>query len=154
MQFSAVSSTKFLNASIPSKIYVVFETVRNPIAKARGRQGLPARFSVKRSNNKGYHSFTFCYRVKFIGNYLPQKMGLKPLPFRTALLHDSVDDCSIIEQPTNQRKMKARYQYRFYPTTQQKQSLAQLFGVRIVSYKLELERVQRISCKVVINLDN
>ncbi len=29
--------------------------------------------------------------------------------------------------------MKARYQYRFYPTSQQKQSLAQLFGcVRVV----------------------
>ncbi|WP_228036967.1 helix-turn-helix domain-containing protein [Cuspidothrix issatschenkoi] len=29
--------------------------------------------------------------------------------------------------------MKARYQYRFYPTIQQQQSLAQLFGcVRVV----------------------
>jgi putative transposase len=29
--------------------------------------------------------------------------------------------------------MKARYQYRFYPTDQQQQSLAQLFGcVRVV----------------------
>jgi putative transposase len=28
--------------------------------------------------------------------------------------------------------MKARYQYRFYPTDQQQQSLARLFGVRLV----------------------
>jgi len=40
---------------------------------------------------------------------------------------------SIIEQEYNQKEMKARYRYRIYPTDQQKQSLAQLFGcVRVV----------------------
>lgn len=39
------------------------------------------------------------------------------------------NDSSIVEAQT----MKARYQYRFYPTSQQRQSLAQLFGcVRVV----------------------
>jgi putative transposase len=38
-----------------------------------------------------------------------------------------------VGQEYNQKEMKARYRYRIYPTDQQKQSLAQLFGcVRIV----------------------
>ena len=36
-------------------------------------------------------------------------------------------------RPIIAQAMKARYQYRFYPTDQQRQSLAQLFGcVRVV----------------------
>lgn len=43
------------------------------------------------------------------------------------------DQCRILLQTNLSTNMKARYQYRFYPTDQQRQSLAQLFGcVRVV----------------------
>jgi len=47
--------------------------------------------------------------------------------------HFCVDQYIISYRPILARRMKARYQYRFYPTDQQQQSLARLFGcVRVV----------------------
>jgi len=57
----------------------------------------------------------------------------------------AVDQVRIKDRPILAQAMKARYQYRFYPTDQQRQSLAQLFGcVRVVwNDALALSRVSK-----------
>jgi len=43
--------------------------------------------------------------------------------------------------------MKARYQYRFYPTDQQQQSLARLFGCVRVAWNGAIRLLETKSCK-------